>query len=63
MTFQLIASLDCDAEPCSGSFRLLPGETLNEARKRARSRGWGVNRVDLKSRSIVRDFCPTHKEK
>jgi hypothetical protein len=64
MTFQLVASLDCDHDGgCHATLRLLPGETLNEARKRARLHGWGLDRLPLKSNSIVRDYCPAHRKK
>jgi len=64
VTYQLTASLNCDHEgDCPAALRLLPGETLNEARKRARLHGWGMERLPLKSTSIVRDYCPAHRKK
>lgn len=63
MTHRLSQTLDCDGSPtCDQSFRLHPGEHLNEARERARKAGWGVDRTTLKNRTIVRDFCPAHKK-
>ena len=63
MTFQLIASLDCDHDGgCDAALRLLPGEQLHEARHRARTLGWGVERLPIKKTTIVRDYCPAHKK-
>lgn len=63
MTYHLVASIDCDhPEGCQQFLRLLPGEPLGEARQRARSLGWGLERSPLKMSTLVRDFCPAHKK-
>jgi len=61
MTHRLSQTLDCDRAPtCKATFRLGPGERLNDARERARRAGWSIDRITLKSRTIVLDFCPAH---
>ena len=61
MTYHLVASLDCDhPEGCQEIFRLAAGEVLEEARRRARSRGWATVPSRLKMTTLVRDFCPAH---
>lgn len=63
MTYHLVASIDCDHPAgCQEVLRLLPGETLGDARVRARQRGWGLVRSPLKMTTLVRDFCPAHRK-